>query len=817
MYFVDVIIPIPVENTFTYKVNQDEYAFLQPGMRLAVPFGKTKVYTGIVIAIHQVAPRIYEAKEIEQILDEKPIVHLEQLNFWKWIAEYYMCTLGEVMRAALPSAFMIESETVIKRGKNYTEEKLTELEDDHFQICRALEKSPTLRVQEIADILDKKKVFPIINEMVQLGLITTESEIYEAYRPKLIKYVKLSEEYRKEEKMHEALDVLSNAKKQREILMTFFQVEAVTTKPIKARDLCDRAKATTAQLNAVIDKGILELYEIRKDRVDHSGQPMEGVKNLNDEQVSALREIKSVFETKEVCLLHGVTASGKTEVYVNLIEEYLQAGKQVLYLVPEIALTTQLLTRLKIYFGNKLAVFHSKYSIHEQAETWQNVLQEKSKAQLVLGARSSLLLPFKNLGLIVVDEEHEPSYKQFDPAPRYHARDAAVVLAAYQKAKVILGSATPDIGTYYNAHTGKYGLVEMKTRFGNILMPENHIVDIQEKGRKKLMNGHFSDVLIEEIRLTLQAGEQIILFQNRRGFSPILECNTCGHAPQCPNCDVSLTYHKHRSQLRCHYCGYSMAMLQKCLACGSPSLNTKGFGTEQVEAELKVLFPEAIIARMDSDTTRGKYGFEKIITAFEQGETDILVGTQMLTKGLDFRNVTLVGILSADSMLNIPDFRAHERSFQLIQQVSGRAGRTQKRGKVLIQSYNPYHQILQQVSQNDYAAMCKEQLEERRIYAYPPFVRLIKITMRHRDFQKIEDASAWFGEGLKNLFGNHVLGPEPPPVSRIRNEYYRNILIKIPRKQSLKKTKEAILRLRTSFMSVSQFRSVKLVIDVDNL
>ncbi|PHR85932.1 MAG: primosomal protein N', partial [Leeuwenhoekiella sp.] len=468
------------------------------------------------------------------------------------------------------------------------------------------------------------------------------------------------------------------------------------------------------------------------------------------------------------------------------------------------------------YFGNKLSVYHSKYTVHERVEVWNNVLNQADKAQLILGARSALFLPFSNLGLVVVDEEHENSYKQYDPAPRYQARDAAIVLAHQQGAKVLLGSATPSLETYYNATTGKYALVELKKRYGNILMPENTIVDIQDRHRKKKMNGHFSEDLLGAINDALAEGEQVILFQNRRGYSPVLECKTCGHAPQCPNCDVSLTYHRHREQLRCHYCGYHIAMLQKCMACGSAELDTKGFGTEQVEAELKELFPDLNIGRMDSDTTRGKFGFEKIITAFEQGEIDILVGTQMLTKGLDFRNVTLVGILNADNMLNIPDFRAHERSFQLIQQVSGRAGRTQKRGKVLIQSYNPHHQILQQVSVNDYEGMYHEQLEERHIYKYPPFCRLIKITLKHRDFQKIEEASAWMGQALKNVFNDQILGPEPPPISRIRNEYHRNILVKIPRKQSLEKTKKAILKVRTTFSSIAQFRSVKIVLNVDN-
>ncbi|HEA28929.1 MAG TPA: primosomal protein N' [Leeuwenhoekiella sp.] len=816
MFFVDVILPIPIENTFTYSISEAEYSFIEPGMRLAVPFGKSKIYTALAIGVHTTQPRIYETKDIEHILDDQPIVHLGQLQFWKWVASYYMCTLGEVMRAALPNAFILESETLIKRNKDADLEAASVADDDVQLLLDALQQSSSLRIKEVMDILGKKKVLPVIQKLIDQDIVVLEEEIHEAYKPKLVNYVRLTAHYSEEQQMHELLDDLERAPKQRELVLNYFTLSARSKTPIKAKALQKAANATSAQLKALQKKGIFENYKIQKDRVQYEGEEAKGIKELNEAQSQALAEIKAVFKEKEVCLLHGVTSSGKTEIYVNLIKEQLDQGKQVLYLLPEIALTTQLVSRLQHYFGEQLSVYHSKYTIHERVEVWNNVLHKRQKAQLILGARSALFLPFQDLGLVVVDEEHEPSYKQFDPAPRYQARDSAVVLAYNHGAKVLMGSATPSMESYYNTQHGKYGLVTLKRRFGNVMMPENIIIDIKEKYFKKLMTGHFSDVLLRGITDALAEGEQVILFQNRRGYSPILECTTCGHSPQCPNCDVSLTYHKRRSQLRCHYCGYHIAMLQKCMACGSEELDTKGFGTEQIETELKPLYPEATIARMDSDTTRGKYGFEKIITAFEQGETDILVGTQMLTKGLDFRKVSVVGILNADSMLNIPDFRAHERSFQLIQQVSGRAGRTQKRGKVFIQTYNPYHQILQQVSVNDYEGMYKEQLEERYIYKYPPFCRLIKITLKHRDYQKIEEASAWMGQGLSNLFGKNVLGPEPPPVSRIRNEYYRNILIKIPGNQSLDKTKKAILKVRSSFLSIGQFRSVKLVMNVDN-
>lgn len=816
MYFVDVILPIPVENAFTYSVNRDEFLFIKPGMRLAVPFGKTKIYTGIAQRLHQQAPTIYEAKEIEHILEEELVIHESQLKFWEWIASYYMCTVGEVMRAALPSPFLLESETIIQKIEG-SENNLEEIIDaDEQLLISSLVDKPVLKIKEVMDLLGRRKVLPLIHKLVERGILSIEQEIYEAYKPKLIKYVRLHPDYEEESMLHVALDDLSRAPKQRELVLVYFSLKAKTNKPIKAKTLQEGAQASAAQLKALAEKGIFEIYHLRQDRVDFAGGKILQLKELNSYQETALAQIEEHFKEKAVTLLHGVTSSGKTEIYVKLIQKALNEGKQVLYLVPEIALTTQLVSRLKQYFGTSLAVYHSKYSVHEQVEVWNNVLQNRSKAQLVLGARSSLLLPFDNLGLVIVDEEHETSYKQFDPAPRYHARDAAIVLAHQHKAKTLLGSATPSIESYYNATTSKYGLVTLSHRHGDVLMPEQQLVDIQEKYKKKLMTGHFSDVLLRAITDALALGEQVILFQNRRGYSPILECNTCGHSPQCPNCDVSLTYHKHRSQLRCHYCGYNIAMLQKCMACGSAELDTKGFGTEQVENELKELYPETNIGRMDSDTTRGKYGFERIISAFEEGEIDVLVGTQMLTKGLDFRNVTLVGILQADSMLNIPDFRAHERSFQLIQQVSGRAGRTKKRGNVIIQTYNPYHQILQQVSTNSYLEMYKEQLDERSIFKYPPFSRLIKITLKHRDYNKIEDGSEWMGKALKSIFGQQVLGPEAPPIARIRNEFYRHILIKIPHKQSLEKTKKAVIKVKTSFLSIAQFRAIKIILDVDN-
>jgi len=816
LHFIDVILPIPLEKRFTYSITQAESEFLTIGMRVSIPFGKTKIYTGIVAAIHQTAPVIYEAKEIHQILDEQPIVTLKQLQLWQWIAKYYMCTEGEVMRAALPNAFLLESETIISKN-NALELNENDLKDDEYLIYEALQHQSSLKIQDISNILDKKNVLPVVKRLVEKEAIILNEEIYDKYKPKYVRYVKLTDAYNSQEALNQLLEALSNrAKKQRDVVLTLFSISAKTKKPVKVTDLITESQASSATVKALIDKNILEDYHIQTDRVVYEGEENEDSKSLNQYQTEALQQIQTSFQTQNVVLLHGITSSGKTEVYVKLIETSLAKGQQVLYLLPEIALTTQLVTRLQNYFGEQVAVFHSKYSAHERVEVYNQVLNNSAKAKIILGARSSIFLPFNDLGLIIVDEEHESSFKQFDPAPRYHARDVAVVLASIFKAKTLLGSATPSIESYHNAQENKYGLVEINRRYNNVQLPDIELVDIKDKQKRKKMKGHFSDRLIEEMTEAIADGHQIILFQNRRGYSPIVECNTCGHSPQCPNCDVSLTYHQYRKQLRCHYCGYNSAMQLKCMACGTPGLDTKGFGTEQIESEVKLLFPDLKVGRMDLDTTRGKFGYEKIITAFEQQEIDVLVGTQMLTKGLDFRNVKLVGIMNADNMLNFPDFRAHERSFQLMLQVSGRAGRTQKQGKVLIQTYNPYHKILQQVSTNDYIGMYKEQLEERYNYKYPPFYRLIKITLKHRDYNKVDLAGDWLAKALTQLFKHNVLGPEFPPISRIRNQYHKNILIKIPQGQPLGKTKEAIKKVHTSFEAIANFKGVRVVINVDN-
>ncbi|PKH68456.1 primosomal protein N' [Flavobacterium sp. ALD4] len=814
LFFAEVILPLSLAKTFTYSISEAEYHYIKKGMRLAVPFGKSRIYTALVVETHQNQPTLYDAKEIHQILDERPIVTEVQIAHWQWIASYYMCAIGDVYRGAMPSALLLESETVISQKTDVFVDEST-LSDDEFLIFQALQQQSSLKVQDIIAILNKKNIFPVIQKLIDKNILVLDEEMRESYKPKLVRYIRLNSKYDSNEGLGKLLETLKSANKQKEIVLTYFQLNASDKKPLTVKKLVEAANSTSAIVKALIEKEVFEDYHIQEDRVNFSGKIREKELQLSEAQQNAFAEIKDSFTQKEVCLLHGVTSSGKTEIYIKLIEEYLLTGKQVLYLLPEIALTTQLVGRLRAYFGNKVAVFHSKYNNNERVEVWNQVLQNSEKAQIVIGARSALFLPFADLGFVIVDEEHEQTFKQIDPSPRYHARDAAVVLANFYKAKVLLGSATPSIETYFNAKSEKYGLVEIKERYGKVMMPDIKLVDLKDKYFRKKMKGHFSDTLIEEITNAIALGEQVILFQNRRGYSPLVECMTCGHVPHCQQCDVSLTYHKHKNQLRCHYCGYSIAKPTHCHSCSSVDLTTKGFGTEQIQQELLSLFPLNKIGRMDQDTTRGKFGFEKIIDSFKNREVDILVGTQMLAKGLDFDNVSLVGIMNADNMLYHPDFRAFERSFQMMTQVSGRSGRSEKQGKVIIQTYNPDHNTIQQVTNNDYVGMYKEQLYDRQIYKYPPYFKIIKITLKHRDFDKLKEGARWLYQVISQNLNIPVLGPEEPAINRIRNEYIRIIIIKIPTNISIVSTKKIIQKMLNSFDAVAQYRAIKVAVNVD--
>ncbi|WP_413511991.1 primosomal protein N' [Myroides odoratus] len=812
-YFVEVIVPLALDPTFTYRINEIEFDFIQIGMRVAVPFGRNKVYTALVVEKHHRQPSIYEAKEIHEIIDVEPVVTPDQIKFWKWLAEYYMCTIGEVYKGAMPSRLLLESETIIQWNDKVLVNS-ADLDDAEYLLYEAMQIQSILKIDEVIAILNRKKVFPVLNSLLSKGLILLQEEMIEKYKPKQIRYVRLGEAYTQEDGLTKLMELVNRATKQRELILKYFQLQATQKKPISVKQLMEEGQASQAIVNALIEKEIFESYYINHDRVVFNEATSDTIQ-LTDDQSKALWEIEQQFKEKEVVLLHGVTASGKTEVYIKLIEKYLAQEGQVLFLLPEVGISTQLVQRLTAYFGNQVAVYHSRYSHNERLEVWNQVLQQSEKAKVIIGTRLSVFLPFQDLRLVVIDEEHDGNYKQQDPAPRYHGRDAAIVLAMQHKTKVLLGSATPSLESYYNATQGKYGLVELTKRYTNVLLPDIVLVDIKEKYKRKQMTGHFSDQLVDEINQALSLEEQVILFQNRRGFSPVVECMTCGAVPECPHCDVSLTYHKYKNELRCHYCGYTLPMPKQCVRCHSVDLNTKGFGTEQVEEELQELFPTKRIARMDQDTTRGKYAYEKLIEAFENKQIDILVGTQMLAKGFDFENVNLVGIMNADNSLYHPDFRAHERAFQMITQIAGRSGRFDKKGKVIIQTFNPYHNIIQQVTNYDYKSMYKEQMYERHNFQYPPFYRLIRLTLKHREFEKLKEASFWLYNNLKGQLGVPVLGPEEPGINRIRNQYIRVILLKIPQQVPLNQTKGQVRRMLKSFESIGAYRSVHVVANVD--
>ena len=816
MYFVEVILPLPLPKLYTYRINEDEAHFLQTGMRVAVSFGKSKVYTALVHKVHTNEPT-YETKDIEYILDETPIVTPEQITHWQWIADYYMCTLGEVIKSALPSAFLLESETIIEIAEKDLNSNL--FSDDEFQVYEALHYKTALKGSEVSKIIPKKKTLKVIKSLVEKGAARISERIFEKYVPKLVKFIRLVKDYQSQEGLQKALELLKG-EKQKKLIMAYFNHINREVLPLKVENLLEEAKVSNAVLKSVVEKGILEIYYLQKDRVSFADSEVLAKKTLNNIQNEALYQVQQQFQTKNTVLLQGVTASGKTEIYIELIDQYLKEGKQVLYLLPEIALTIHLINRLKKHFGKNLSVYHSKYNTNERVEVWNNVLNNCSKAQLVVGVRSSVYLPFKDLGLVVIDEEHDSSYRQFDPAPRLQARDSAIMLANIFKAKTLLGTATPSIESMHNVKVGKYGFVYLSKRYTNFLPPIIELIDIKDKQHRKRMNGHFSDILIEEMTNTLSQGKQVLLFQNRRGYAPIVQCMHCGTVPQCPHCDVSLTFHHSSNQLRCHYCGYAIPMPKTCIACGSVDLKTKGFGTEQISKELEVLFPQVAIDRMDQDTTNGKYGYEKILAKFEQQETQILVGTQMISKGLDFENIGLVGVMNADALIHSPDYRAYERSFQLLLQVSGRAGRSAQRGKVLIQTYNPQHPVIQQVLQSDFKGMYQSQIEERQSFSYPPFVQMIKITLKHTNFNRTNEGAEWFANALKEAFaskkGIEILGPEFPLISRIRNEYMKDVLVKVkPSELSIHHTKEQIKRIETSFQSISNFRTIRVSYLID--
>lgn len=811
-FFIDVLLPLPLPRAFTYWVNEAEFDFLSPGFRVGVPFGKNKLYTGLVYKKHRVAPQAYTPKTIEVILEDHSIVTPQQLQFWEWMSDYYRCSMGNILRAALPSAFLLTSETFISRVKEI-EIDWDGLSDEAYLVLEALEQRDLL-IEDIQAIVQRKTVLPLLQTLIEKGYVQTLQSLKEKYKPKKHRYLRIHPDHSTDEALSSLFDQLKRAPKQSAFLLGLYQLKN-EEEWVKLSLLKKQLDVTSGLVRILLDKGVIEEQWVQQDRVLLKGMDGDSKPVLSFAQQTALNDVQQQWEEKEVVLLEGVTSSGKTEVYFSLIEEQLKKEKQVLFLLPEISLTAQMVQRLQKRFGEQVTVFHSKFSIHERVEVWKNILHNSPKARIVLGARSAIFLPFKRLGLIVVDEEHESSFKQFDPAPRYQARDAAIVLGNQYKCKLLLGSATPSIESRFNVERKKYGHVQLLERFGEAVLPLVQTIDLKEAHKKKEMKGLFSKALFEQIENNLLEGKQIILFQNRRGYAPLLECHTCGHIPQCTNCDVSLTYHQYNHQLRCHYCGYHIAKPIQCVVCSGPSLELKGTGTQQIEEQVQQYFPQAKVERMDWDSTRGKWSFESIIERFTTGEVNILVGTQMVTKGLDFKNVGLVGVINADPLLFFPDFRAHERAFQLLTQVAGRAGRSSEQGKVLIQSFSPAHPVLQQVIQTNYEALYTQQIHERRTFDYPPFFRLIRISLKARDYQKAQQAAQWLHDVLAQHLTTPILGPVDPVVARVRNQYIKQLLLKYPDNTSRKHIKDVLSNALKSIEAIGQFRSVKINIDVD--
>lgn len=812
--FVDVVLPLAVPGLFTYAVPVD-IGPVEVGKRVAVPFGRgRKLYSGLVRRVHETHPGHTQVRSILSVLDQRPVVLPAQLDLWERMAEHYLCSMGEVMLAALPAQLALSSETRLIAAPDAAHR--TEVKGRGSILLQALLAREVITLAEAGDLMGLKDPMPAIKKLMDRGALMLEEQLRDTWKPRMVTYVELVPEALDEEVLHGWFDRLEKAPKQQHLLMRYVELSRCMSdapREVERSKLVNLSGTTNAMVARLVEKGLFRTYE------REAGQPAEQGTNLpgpalSDAQRSALVQIREHFADKDVVLLRGVTSSGKTEVYSALIEEALTAGQQVLYLLPEIALTTQIISRLRARFGERIAVFHSRMSQRERTELWLRCVQGDAPPPIVVGARSALFLPFRHLGLVVVDEEHDPSYKQQDPAPRYNARDMAILLAAAQGARVLLGSATPSMESLHNAKSGKFGLVELLIRFGDVAMPVIQRVDLRDSAKRKLMRGHFTTTLITEVQQALERKEQAIIFQNRRGYVPVWQCTTCGWVPECDHCDVSLTYHKQEHQLRCHYCGRRYPPPTACGHCGSTRLRMLGFGTEKIEEELADLFPQARIARMDQDTTRGRQAMDRILTGFAEGALDILVGTQMVTKGLDFDRVSVVGILNADRILKFPDLRAHERGFQLMAQVAGRAGRRGKAGKVIIQAVEVLHPVLELVVRNDVDGMYTRELEHRRAHGYPPFTRLVQLTLKHRHEERVAQTAQVLGHALREGLGDRVLGPDIPIVSRIRDRHLRTLLIKL-RRSAHGREKAYVREVIDHVFSEREHAAVQLVTDVD--
>ncbi|MEI8192979.1 MAG: primosomal protein N' [Flavobacteriia bacterium] len=817
--FADVILPVPIRQEFTYRVPFELNETIAIGQRVIVPFGKNKRITGVVSKIHPNAPVEYQAKYIEFILDEIPLILENQLAFWKWISSYYLAPIGDVLNAALPANFKLASETKVVIHPDFNH-NLTDFNEKEVLILQALSHRESSNLKELSEILEVKNIHLYIKRLIDKNAVITQEEINQRYTPKTKTFVKLNSEL-ESTRVAEVLDELQTKKSTQGQFKALLQIIQWSNESNDHQGYIDKTRLIQSEIsNASIlsleKKGILRIEKLQVDRLSLSKEATMGAPILNEAQKTALSEIEETWESKDITLLHGVTGSGKTEIYIQLIQSYLDLGKQILFLIPEIALTTQLILRLSKYFGNQVGVYHSKFNQNERVEIWSKVFENNlQEYRIILGARSSIFLPYRDLGLVIIDEEHESSYKQHEPSPRYNARDASIYLARMHDAKVLLGSATPSLESYYNAQSNKYGYVLLDKRYKDLSMPEVLIANIRKETKQKSMSSHFSSLLMEHIKTALDQDEQVILFQNRRGFTPLWSCEICSWVPKCDQCDVSLTYHKHSNQLKCHYCGFATQPMGSCKACGSNKLKMLGFGTEKIEDEIQLFFPEAKVARMDLDTTRSKNAYSELIEKFENRGIDILIGTQMLSKGLDFDYVSLVGILDADMLLNRPDFRAFERAFQLMTQVAGRAGRKNKRGKAIIQTAHPDHWVIQLAAAHDTLTFLKGEIIERENFKYPPFYKLIFITLKHQDENMVNWAANAFATDLKLAFKERVLGPEFPVVKRVQNLYQKEIKIKYEKSLSDKKIKEHLMMLLDKFYENVAFKPVKVSIDVD--
>jgi primosomal protein N' (replication factor Y) (superfamily II helicase) len=819
-YFVDAILPLPIPKLFTYRVPREMESAVAVGSRIVVPFGKSKILTAVIHQVHHAPPKDYEAKYIIDLLEETPSINAIQLQFFQWLADYYMSTLGEVMQAALPSGLKINTTSLVQRNPYFTEEDFV-LSIEEQLLMQQLSVDVPVESAKLADLVGQKKISRVLKALIDKDAILLIDHIKEKFAPKTKKYVRLDQSLVEDEKaLEDIFRQLEKRQKQLDVLMAYLRSVPVLENKDEniegmPNDELIAQGCSPSSIKTMAKHGIFEIFNKEVSRF--AEKKISVVPNkLSTEQAEAKQKIIESYKVKDTVLLHGITGSGKTEIYIELIKDTLAGGHQVLYLLPEIALTSQIVSRLEGIFGSKMGVYHSKYSANERVEVWKKLLT--NEINLVIGVRSSVFLPFDDLGLVIIDEEHESSFKQYDPAPRYNARDAALMLANLHQAKSLMGSATPSLETYHLATSGKYGHVTLLERFGEAILPELKTVDIAKAYKTKQMQGNFSSELVKEIKATLADKEQVIIFQNRRGYAPFLSCATCSWVPKCERCDVSLTYHQYKNELRCHYCGYKIPTPTACNACGSTHIKTVSFGTEQLEEELGLIFPDIEIGRLDLDTTRGRDSYERIIKNYGSGKTKILVGTQMVAKGLDFDNVGLVGIIDLDRMLHFPDFRSVERSFQLSVQVAGRAGRREKPGKVLIQTYNPNQAIVQTILTQDYKSFFDTEIEERRLFNYPPFTRIIKLTVKDKSHQTASVAVSQLYQLLVSSLGQPmILGPITPSITKIRNKYLRELYLKVGRSKNISRIKETILASNKQIITHKEFKSTTIVIDVDPL